>query len=251
MRHEKIAGISHIYMEQGETEQLVLRAIVRASFELARPAGKGWIHFNGNQQMTDEEVDQFITLTSRYADDKSVVEMDYVQGRQCKTYINRVEEGHFTLANRSYESDRGAPDPMLGRAKEIIGTVIGNVFVQAENDVVDTEFPSTIHTYKGENLTMRLKEYGFIRQNGESDWNFRKRIFPNMFNKDADRAMEFLIGGSAAEWDEADKLLYLILLDVGKGNKPDRHALVKFANGFHKDPLERKEEQRRLAVFSK
>lgn len=251
MRQEKISGITHIYVEKGETEQLVLRAIVKASFELARPAGMGWMHFNSDQQMTDKEVDQFITLTPRYAGDKSVVEMDYVQGRQCKTYINKVEEGHFTLANLSYERDRGAPDPMLDRAKEIIGTVIGNVFVQAENDVIDTEFPSTTHTYKGENLTMRLKEYGFTRREGESDWNFRKRIFPEMFNKDSNRAMEFLIGGSAAEWDATDKLLYrMLLLDIGKGKRPDRHALVKFANGFNSDPLEKKE-QRRLAVFSK
>lgn len=249
MRQEKIGGITHIYVEKGETEQLILRAVVKASFELARPAGMGWMHFNDKQQMTDEEVDQSITLTPRYAGDKSVVEMDYVQGRQCKTYINKVEEGHFTLGNSSYERDRGVPDPMLDRAKEIIGTVIGNVFVQAENDVVDMEFPSTIHTYKGENLTMRLKEYGFTRQNGENDWNFRKRIFPDMFNKDADRAMEFLMGCSAAEWDSMDRLLYLAL--VKNGNNSSRGALVKFANGFHHDPLERKENQRRSAVFAK
>lgn len=240
MRQGKISGITHIYVEKGETEQLVLRAIVKASFELARPAGMGWVHFNGNQQMTDPDIDQFITLTPRYAGDKSVVNMDYVQGRQCKTHISRVEEGHFTLANNSYERDRGVPDPMLNRAKEIIGTVIGNVFVE-KKDLIETEFPSTIHMYKGENLTLRLKEYGITRNNGESDWNFRKRIFPDMFNKDADRAMEFLMGCSAAEWDSMDRLLYMAL--VKNGNKPGRGALVRFANGFHHDPLKRKEEQ--------
>lgn len=248
MRHEKIGGITHIYVEKGETEQMVLSAIVKASFELARPAGMGWMHFNKKQQMTDEEAIKFITLTPRYIDDKTVVNMDYVQGRKCKTYISRIEKEHFTLENNSYERDRGVPDSMLNRAKEIIGTVSGNTFMQV-TDIVDTEFPSTVHTYKGENLTLRLKEYGFTRMNSESDWNFRKRIFPDMFSKDVARAMEFLIGGSVAEWDGTDKLLYLVLLD--KGNKPDRHALVKFANGFHCDPLERKENQRRLAVFAK
>ena len=245
MRQEKIGEITHIYVEKGETEQLVLRAIVKASFELARPAGMGWMHFKSNQQMTDEEVDQFITLTPRSADDKSVVDMDYVQGRQCKTYISRVEEGHFTLANRSYERDRGTPDTMLNRAKEIVGTSLGNVFMQAKNDI-DTEFPPTTHIYKGENLTLRLKEYGFTRQNGESDWNFRKRIFPEMFKVDTNRAMEFLMGCSAAEWDGMNRLLYLTFISMGE---LDNKKLVKFANGFHKDPLEIKEDQRRSAVF--
>lgn len=224
MRYEKQDGTTHIYVEQGETEQQVLRAIVKASFELARPAGLGWIHFNAEQPMSDEDADQFTTLTPRYEGDKSVIGMDYVQGRQCKTYISRVAEGHFTLSNGSYERDRGVPDPMLDRAKDII--------VGKQN----TGLASTSQMYTGESLTLRLKEYGFTRQNGESDWNFRKRVFPDLFKMDGDRAMEFLQGGSAAEWDEMDKMLYLILVSENKG-KPDHNALAKFAKGFAADPL--------------
>jgi hypothetical protein len=229
MRHEKINGATHIYVEEGETEQQVLRAIVKASFELARPAGMGWLHFNDSQQMTDEIADQCIMLEPNCAGDKTIINMDYVQGRQCKTRISRVEEGHFMLANYSYERVRGVPDPMLDKAKEIIAGKQG------------TGLASTSHMYKGESLTLRLKEYGFTRQNGESDWNFRKRVFPDLFNKvGGDRAMEFLQGSSAAEWDEMDKMLYLILVSENK-DKPDRNALVKFAKGFAADPLEMRE----------
>ena len=35
MRYEKKNGTTHIYVENEETEQQVLRAIVKASFELA------------------------------------------------------------------------------------------------------------------------------------------------------------------------------------------------------------------------
>ena len=193
-------------------------------------SGLGWMHFNAEQPMSDEDVDQFITQTPRYEGDKSVIGMDYVQGRQCKTYISRVEQGHFTLANHSYERDRGVPDPMLDRAKDIVA------------GKESTGLASTSHMYKGESLTLRLKEYGFTRQNGESDWDFRKRVFPDLFKMDGDLAMEFLQGGSAVEWDE---MLYLVLVSENKG-KLDRNALVKFAKGFVADPLEMRE--RRKAV---
>lgn len=235
MRHEKQNGTTHIYMENGETEQQVLRAIVKASFELARPAGMGWLHFNDSQQMTDEIADQCVTLKPRYEGDKTVIGMDYVQGRQCKTYVSKVEQGHFTLANHSYERDRGVPDPMLDRAKEIIA------------GKQNASLVSTSHMYKGESLTLRLKEYGLTRQNGESDWNFRKRVFPDLFKMDGDRAMEFLQGSSATEWDEMDKMLYLVLVSENKG-KPDRNALVKFARGFAADPLEMREKRKAVSA---
>lgn len=235
MRHEKQNGTTHIYVENDETEQQVLRAIIKASFELARPAGMGWLHFNDSQQMTDEIADQCIMFKPRYEGDKTVIDMDYVQGRQCKTYVSKIEQGHFILANHSYERDRGVPDPMLDRAKEIIA------------GKQSAGLASTSQMYRGESLTLRLKEYGFIRQNGESDWNFRKRVFPDMFKMNGDRAMEFLLGGSAADWDEMDKMLYLIIVSENKGN-PDRNALVKFAKGFAADPLEMHDERRKAAV---
>ena len=235
MRYEKQNGTTHIYNESSETEQQVLRAIVKASFELARPAGMGWLHFNDSQQMTDEIADQCIILEPRYKGDKTVVGMDYAQGRQCKTYINRVEQGHFTLENRSYECDRGTPEPMLDRAKDIVA------------GKESTGLASTSCVYKGESLTLRLKEYRFTRQNGENDWDFRKRVFPDLFKMSRVRSMEFLLGGSAVEWDEMDKMLYLAIVSENKG-KLDRNALVKFAKGFVADPLEMRERRKAVSV---
>lgn len=247
MRHEKVGGTTHIYLDEGETEQQVLRSIVKASFEMARPAGLGFLHFNDSQQITDEDADQCIvlegeTMFKRFTKDglvpapetgrtTTVVGMDYVQGRQCKTYIRREGNGHFTLANRAYECDRGTPEPMLDRAKELLA------------GKETTGFASTAHMYQGESLTLRLKEFGFARNNGESDWDFRKRVFPDLFPKDGDAAMEFLFGESAAEWGEMDKMLYLIFLQENKG-KPDRKALAKFARGFHADPKPMHDKQR-------
>ncbi len=224
MRYEKIGGTTHIHIEEGETERQILRVIVKASFELARAVGPGWLHFNDSQGMTNKVADQFISLPSDYGD--TVVQMNYVQGRQCKTYIKKVDNNHFILINYAYERDRGTPEPMLDRAKEILG------------GKKSTGLASTSYMYRGKNLTLRLKEYGYIRRNGESDWDFRKRIFPDFFQKSADRAMEFLMGASAAEWEKIEQILCLALVSKGE---PSHYELVKFANGFAADPIQMRE----------
>lgn len=221
MDYEKIDGITHIYVGEGETERQVLRAIAKASFELARPAGLGWIHFDDKEEVMLNEAEMFISLPPRYND--IVVDMDYVQGRQCKTVIYKKGDGHFTLGNHLFERDRGTPEPMLDRAKEIL----------AGKKSVGLTFTS--HMYEGESLTLRLKEYGFSRRSSENDWDFRKRVFPDLYQIDADRAMEFLMGRSAAEWNEMGNLLYLALVRKGK---PSHDELIRFAKGFTTDPLQ-------------
>ena len=229
MRHEKIEDVTHIYVEEGETEQQVLRAIVKASFELARPIGFSRQHFDASQKMTEEVADKFINLLPHHRN--VVVDMDFVQGRRCKTKLSKQNDGHFTLDNYLYEQDRGTPELMLDRAKEIlaseetIGPVPGGLL-------------STSHMYKGESLTLRLKNYGHSRREGESDWDLRKRVFPDLYQRDPERAMEFLMGGSIVEWDEMDKTLCRALIIEGK---PSHEELVRFAEGFSSDPLEMRE----------
>lgn len=236
MRHEKIRGVTHIYVEESETEQQVLRVIVKASFELARPAGLGWMNFNDSEEMTEEDADNFVSLPP--SSGNTVVDMDYIQGRQCKTTLRKKSDGHFILNNGRYERDRGVPEPMLDRAKEILA---GKETV----GLPPSGLASTSHMYKGESLTLRLKEYGYSRREGESDWDFRKRIFPDLYQRDPDRAMEFLIGGSAAEWDEINKVLCLGFLSKGK---PSQQELVDFAEGFTDDPLVMREQRQSAPI---
>jgi len=217
MRHEKIDGVSHVYIEEGEDEHQVLRAIVKASFMLAQPVGMGWINFSKEHQMTDDVADRFITKC-----DHIVIEMDYVGGRQCKTYLQKIEDGHFTLLNRTYERDRGLPEPLFEKANEILKGKEGEKPV------------STSDMYKGDSLTLRLKEYGFTRREGESDWEFRQRIFPDLYQKSPDQAMEFLMGASATEWNDLDKMLCLNFMTE---KTKDQSRLKWFAEGFAADPI--------------
>lgn len=221
MRYEKIEKDYHIYTEKGEAEQELLRALVKASFELARPAGSGWTHFQEDAVMPDEDADQFISLPPRWKD--TVVKMDCVQGRQCTTSVSKVTEGHFKLDGWLYEQDRGTPEALFKRVTEILAGKPSQGLV------------STSYMYRGDSLTLRLKEEGFTRNPGESDWDFRKRIFPDFSLMDEDRAIEFLMGGSATEWDELDMLPFFALVSKGE---PTRQELIKFAEGFTADPLE-------------
>jgi hypothetical protein len=210
-------GVRNIYTEEGEDERDILRAIVIASFETANAVEIGRLHFQRDQEMTGEDADRFITLPPKYGN--VVVDMDYVQGRQCKTTIIKKSEGRFILDGGFFMRDRGVPEPMLNRAVEIL--MVG----ADQNDSVPKV---KAHMYKGENLTLRLRERGFERETGESDWDFRKRIFSDFYAKNPAVAVEFLFGASTNEWNETDKFLYLALGDTDPR---------KFAEGFPTDPV--------------
>jgi len=228
MRIETIDGTTHIYVERDETEQTVLRSIAKASFELSRPAGMGFLHFDaGAGEMTDEQADQFINLKSAYG----VLEMDYVGGRQCKTYISKKGDGHFTLNNFLFERDRGDVTPLFDRAQEILSGA------RTVGPMSDNGLKSTAFMYEGDSLTKRLKEHGFDRQNGEGDWDFRKRTFPGMMHKDEIRALEFLLGCSAPEWNSTDKILAQQAKDAAKAGE---EKLQSFLKRFEADPLIRR-----------
>lgn len=221
--YENIDGTTHIHVPKGSSDRDVLQAIVKASFHLARAAGLGRLHFDENQGMTDEDAAQFVNLSE--SRDNYVVGMDYIQGRQCKTYIFQEAPGHYTLDNGIFERDRGSLEPMLEFAKQLLA---GNLPV----GMADTSY-----VYIGENLDKRLAEWGFTRINGETDWAFRKRVFPDLHEKDSGCAYEFLLGKSVAEWHEVEKVLVLGLGLESKGS-PSRSELIKFAEGFASDPLE-------------
>jgi hypothetical protein len=112
--------------------------------------------------------------------------------------------------------------------------------------------------YTEESLNDELRKYGFFRKSGESDWSFRKRVFPDFFQKDAKKALEFFTGNPVEKWDKTDELFnatlfmgkYEKLLDYlldgleswEKLNKflakerPNRQECKSFADDFFDDP---------------
>lgn len=103
-----------IYLQPTEDRTLALRAIARASYESAQAVGYGILHFKANSSLTDEECDALMDVRG-YA-----LRMDYVRGRQCKTYIKEISATEFALLDSLYERDRGKPDEMLARANDLL-----------------------------------------------------------------------------------------------------------------------------------
>jgi hypothetical protein len=222
MRYETTEGTTHIWCDEGESERDVLRAIANATFETAAAVGMGLMHYNPDTVLPEEYLERVVNL-----DGDRVLSMEYVEGRQVKTSIDRVEPGHFTLQNYSFERDRGAPDTMLNRAIEILGGAEA------------TGHQSTMQMFEGENLDQRAKaRYGIERNAGETDWEFRKRIFLDFFDQDQD-ALTFCLGGTIGDLDDMDGMLVVINADTFG----TRHGRQRFVDGFAADPLVMRKER--------
>ncbi len=117
MRYSNEFGVYEIFVEahKGEKEVEVLRAIATASFELA--LGDGGIQ----PPVSEDEARALIDASIKMSDTPSdvVVAMPNVGGRWCLTYVMRLGPNHFALSN-GYQQYRGAPDPMLERARLIL-----------------------------------------------------------------------------------------------------------------------------------
>jgi hypothetical protein len=213
---------THVYCDEGESEQDVLRAIAIASFSSAPSVGMGLLHFNKGSQLTPEQADRFIDNDTHY-----VLCMEYVEGRGVKTYLTRIEPGHFLCVDHIFERDRGPVSKMLEDAQALLG---GNE---------PAELNSTMYLYEGEALDRRATEYFYKandeckRKPGESDWDYRKRIFVDHHDLAPEEALYFIMGGTLADFDEMEMMLVLINAD----SFGSRSGRKRFADSLAGDPL--------------
>ena len=223
MHFNKESDGTHIYCDEDESEQDVLRAIAIASFSSAASGGMGLLHFNKGTQMTPEQADRFIGNDSHY-----VLYMEYVEGRGVQTRLTRIEPGHFLSVDHLYERDRGPINKMLEAAQALL------------SGQEPAEINSTMYLYEGEALDLRAPEYfyegddGAKRRDGETDWEYRKRIFVEFHDLAPDEALCFILGGTLADFDEMEMMLVLINAE-SFGSRAGRQ---RFADGFAGDPLE-------------
>lgn len=201
VRYEKKNGMTHIFVEAHEKEHEALKSIAKASYALARPTWDLWERFEMEKRswvLTEEGAEGFIHWGNYNVGKGVAIQMDEVHGRKCSTFIAFVGEKHFLLDDETFQAFRGLPDMMLELAQVIL-----------EGHEITTAPLSTIYAYRDESLTLRLRAMGYDRLSRESDWDFRRRVFPEMHKKYPPRcAWEFLFGRSIVEWDMYDRSYY-------------------------------------------
>lgn len=211
-------GDSHqIRLGEGENQKDVLRAIAVASFEFARPAGLGRLHFDRGSTLRLEEADGYIM------EEKAGLSlaMDYVEGRQVKTYVHTQDDDSLVFDSWLFERDRGNPDPVFQRAKEILQS-------QHPSAALPAELTTTQNQFREDSLTSRLKELGYERNPRETDEQFRGRIFPSLYRRDVLLAGEYIFGKHEAEWNDSERLAYIELIK----QKPSDQVLQDFAGNL-------------------
>jgi hypothetical protein len=109
---------TRIVLGEHEDERGALRAIVKASFEFATPVALTVVDYRPGYALSDSEADEWIRPIPR-SYDACVVEMNYVQGRQCKTVLLKETDREFRLYDKYFERFRGTPLPVLEHAKAL------------------------------------------------------------------------------------------------------------------------------------
>jgi hypothetical protein len=182
-------GYIHIYLGEDETEETVIRALVKASFNLGCPVLSIYPNIKDNQSccpgLTDNDADSYIFLGEHSLQDCSlVVNMDVVDGHICKMTLFKVSDRHFKLDKFFFEKHRGRFDHVVRLAELMLAT--GTDF---------PDFPDADFSLRGEDLNVQADYYGFSRKEDETDWEFRKRIFVEMSLVSNDtRGVQFLYG---------------------------------------------------------
>lgn len=118
MTFETQDGKTIIYIDKDETEKEVVRAIIKASFDLADmgPGPYTARQYNPEDVVSDEEADRIMQLHVNFI----ILNLDFHRGRRCKTTLTRIMAGIFQLDNTAYEQDRGNPDEMLALAQTLV-----------------------------------------------------------------------------------------------------------------------------------
>jgi len=173
------------------------------------------LHFDGGSTFGSEDADRFI----RKVKGKTYLDMDYVEGRQVKTGVSIEEDGSLAFNSWIFERDRGNPDPVFKRANEILKS-------KHPSAALPVEVTSTKNQFKGDSLTLRLKELGYERIPGETDEQLRGRIFLSLFKRDAILAGEFIFGKHEVEWTGPQRSAYIGIL---RNNRSDQF-LQEFAD---------------------
>ncbi len=132
-----------------------------------------------------------------------VLDMQVVAGRHCHTTVRMIGEGKFFIPTDIAEACRGSMEFLFEQTRDTL-----------EGDLEGYPKLPIGALYRGQSLLVRDEVRPFSKRSGESDWEFIRRIFPEMFatckNSPA-RVLEILLGESWVDWDNEDMMNCLVV----------------------------------------
>jgi hypothetical protein len=97
------------------SEKDLLNTFAQISYDMARPVGAGYFQ-NFETKTEDIDFSPYINLESKF----EVLSMEYINGRQCKTFVSKNNKGELIFDSAMYEIDRGPAELLLDKVKEQI-----------------------------------------------------------------------------------------------------------------------------------
>ena len=105
----------------------ILVTMARVSYESAKPPSSDFLGLL-NKESEEMDFSEFVHLNS-----SEVLNIDYVNERQCKTKVRRTDDGKYIFDAWLYESNRGKPEIFLNKIRSTLEDVEDSV-VSVESD---------------------------------------------------------------------------------------------------------------------
>jgi len=105
----------------------VLENMARISYESAEPPGS---EFLGLLDTKSKGIDfsSFVHL-----DHHKVLDMDYVNERQCKTKVRKTHDGKYVFDAESYKANRGSPELFMNKVKSALEEDVEDSKISAQS----------------------------------------------------------------------------------------------------------------------
>lgn len=87
----------------------ILETMARVSYESAKPPGSDFLELL-DKESKEMDFSEFVHLNS-----SEVLNIDYVNERQCKTKVRRIDDGKYVFNAWLYEMNRGSPELFLDK----------------------------------------------------------------------------------------------------------------------------------------
>jgi len=106
----------------------LLETMARVSYESAKPPGSDFL------KLLDKNSPKINFAGFVHLNSAEVLDIDYVNQRQCKTKVRKTGDGRFVFDARLYEMNGGSPELFLNKVKSALGKNAQGSKTSAQSD---------------------------------------------------------------------------------------------------------------------